>query len=217
MTERPLCREASSKAASPVTANSVWCTKWIDHRVLAGPARAAAPGIPWRACGLVGDVPVSPSLHDRAAVLMPCLPAHVGRLRSGLLLPQDRNDLLFREPRSLHGPVTLAPDGGNAGGQVSDRNVEIHRSPASWTREGGQSPVDPELVSSAFARRELSSSHSSVSSLPYLASSRGRSVTTTPCASSSSGSSASSARPRQPPAALVGGITGANSSSNSSS
>src|SRR6185436_6793065 len=49
--------------------------------------------------------------------------ADIGRLRPGLLLPQHSNDLLFREPRSLHGPVlpkarTLASRGGNYGGHV---------------------------------------------------------------------------------------------------
>src|SRR3984885_13564575 len=40
------------------------------------------------------------------------------------MLPQNRNDLLFREPRSLHRPVlpsgrTLASPGGNNGGHSS--------------------------------------------------------------------------------------------------
>ena len=35
----------------------------------------------------------------------PVLPAHVGRLRPGLVLLQNRNDLLFRMPFALHRPV----------------------------------------------------------------------------------------------------------------
>src|SRR5918996_509333 len=44
-----------------------------------------------------------PTVKGRAAD--PMLAANIGRLRPGLLLPQDRNDLLFRMPRSLHRPV----------------------------------------------------------------------------------------------------------------
>jgi hypothetical protein len=49
-------------------------------------------------------------------------PTHLGRLRSRFLLPQDRDDLLFRESRSLPRPVlplgrTLESDGGKIGGR----------------------------------------------------------------------------------------------------
>src|SRR6185437_12801302 len=54
----------------------------------------------------------------------PVLAAHLGGRKPGLLLAQHRNDLLFREPRSLHRPVlpsgrTLASSGGNNGGHSS--------------------------------------------------------------------------------------------------
>ena len=41
-----------------------------------------------------------PFVERRAAD--PVLAAHVGRLRPGLVLPQDPDDLLFREPARLH-------------------------------------------------------------------------------------------------------------------
>jgi len=41
-----------------------------------------------------------PFVERRAAD--PTLAAHIGRLRTGLLLPQNPNDLLFREPAWLH-------------------------------------------------------------------------------------------------------------------
>src|SRR6185437_7634701 len=59
----------------------------------------------------------------------PVLAAHLGGRKPGLLLAQHRNDLLFREPRSLHRPVlpsgrTLASSGGNNGGHSSlDRGL----------------------------------------------------------------------------------------------
>jgi hypothetical protein len=50
----------------------------------------------------------------------PVLAAHLGGRNARLLLAQYRNDLLFREPRSLHRPVlpsgrTRASPGGNNG------------------------------------------------------------------------------------------------------
>jgi hypothetical protein len=42
-----------------------------------------------------------PSIAERRAA-DPVLTAHVGRLRSGLMLPQNPDDLLFREPARLH-------------------------------------------------------------------------------------------------------------------
>ena len=55
---------------------------------------------------------------------------------AGLLLAQDRNDLLFREPRSLHRPVlprsrTLPSHGRNCGGHVT---ITTQRSPANARR-----------------------------------------------------------------------------------
>src|SRR3954454_5699226 len=63
-----------------------------------------------------------PCVKRRAAD--PVLAAYLSGRDPRLLLPQHRNNLLFREPRSLHGPVlpsdrTLAPLGGNRGGHSS--------------------------------------------------------------------------------------------------
>src|SRR5215207_9624631 len=83
------CRLAAQKQTVRSRPTRVSYTKSIDHRVLAGPARAAAPGIRWRACGLVGAAP-SARPHDRARCADAVPPAHINRLRSGLLLPQHQ-------------------------------------------------------------------------------------------------------------------------------
>src|SRR6185437_445096 len=62
----------------------------------------------------------------------PVLAAHLGGRKPGLLLAQHRNDLLFREPRSLHRPVlpsgrTLASSGGNNGGHSTRRKPRFDR------------------------------------------------------------------------------------------
>src|SRR6185437_12090842 len=60
----------------------------------------------------------------------PVLAAHLGGRKPGLLLAQHRNDLLFREPRSLHRPVlpsgrTLASSGGNNGGHSNPSSSTV--------------------------------------------------------------------------------------------
>ena len=63
-----------------------------------------------------------PTVEGRRAD--PVLAAHLSGRKPRLLLAQHPNDLLFCEPRSLHGPVlssgrTLASRGGNLGGRSS--------------------------------------------------------------------------------------------------
>src|SRR6185437_11130593 len=79
----------------------------------------------------------------------PVLAAHLGGRKPGLLLAQHRNDLLFREPRSLHRPVlpsgrTLASSGGNNGGHSRSRSGP--RSIARcWISSRGMSSIQPIL------------------------------------------------------------------------
>src|SRR3712207_4643167 len=68
-----------------------------------------------------------PGVERRRADPMPAADVDGGPAR--LLLPQDRDDLLVREPRSLHGPVlpgcrTLPSPGGENGGQVNRRSLQ---------------------------------------------------------------------------------------------
>jgi hypothetical protein len=62
--------------------------------------------------------------HREARAADPVLAADISRLRSGLLLPQNPDDLFFRKPTCLHiHPLprrwTLSIFGGNLGAQVN--------------------------------------------------------------------------------------------------
>src|SRR6185437_1562383 len=79
----------------------------------------------------------------------PVLAAHLGGRKPGLLLAQHRNDLLFREPRSLHRPVlpsgrTLASSGGNNGGHSRyDGGYDaIRRYARSWAKLNASETAD---------------------------------------------------------------------------
>lgn len=108
---------------------------WI-RQAIASAARSLLPA----PSGLgIGDVHAAelrlPGIECRFR--HPMLPTKIGALRSGFMLSQDPDDLLFREPRSLHRPSpqglrTLASFGRNLGGHssrdvaaVRDSNVGI--------------------------------------------------------------------------------------------
>ena len=78
-------------------------------------------------------------------------PANVGSLLAGFLLAQDRHDLLFREPRSLHRPVpfsgrTLTSGGRERGGHIrgaGDEDLAGRYPIAAVDLAGGAGAGDP--------------------------------------------------------------------------
>jgi len=97
----------------------------ITH--LGAPASPATPDRCWHPCSvrkiLEALAQGEPSIDVKRRLADTVFAADIRRLHPRLLLPQDRNDLLFREPRSLHRPSpslgrTLALPGGVSGGHV---------------------------------------------------------------------------------------------------